>query len=645
MYLLFIDLVKAYDSVSRTGLWGVLKTKGVPADLPVLIRTYYSNKTCQIATEGVLSEEFTLTNGLGQGCCLAVMESWLKTDGPRTSWFTRVDGVLRRQALLSKYAIHQPWSFQEFGFADDLALATDTLDKLRTMHRNITNHLSAWGLTLSELKTEALVTLLQTDGALGLPGETGDKIKFTLAFKYLGSFIDWELTCDVDILHRVDQARKAFWRLNSSVWDVQQLRLSTKLSVYRACVLSVFLYGSETWTAGWMAHRKLKVFHMMCLRKISRVTRWRQQREGITNDNILQFLGVPTIAALLDQARLRWMGHVARMDNNRLPKQALFSFLPPEIGVHRLPGKQKGKRLRDAMVNSLQCIDIPLSAWVQMACVNEGKDWKLKTRTVACWYTPFPPRGRQDPPDRTVEHMRITNAPLRTRKKGWEQELAKAQADLADTVAEGPSYLAWEQTLTESPWATASAAARELYGQDWLDLEPDSLAVELVLGNTTWEPFFLTTFDFTLLASVVETAQALEHKNKLAPLVLSPMPAKPARTRLRQKQRRPPAFVLSSSGPSDAPAHPAQPVEKYWAAQQQAAGEGEHVCPLPHCSRKFPTKAGLSHHVMLVHREGSYRDQNWECPHCPRSFELEAGLTKHLPLYLLRMWCIFPWKG
>ena len=45
-FWLFVDLVKAYDSVSRNGLWAVLKAKGVPAELLFLIREYYSHKRC-----------------------------------------------------------------------------------------------------------------------------------------------------------------------------------------------------------------------------------------------------------------------------------------------------------------------------------------------------------------------------------------------------------------------------------------------------------------------------------------------------------------------------------------------------------------------------------------------------------------------
>ncbi len=33
---------------------------------------------------------------------------------------------------------------------------------------------------------------------------------------------------------------------------------------------------------------------------------------------------MPAVAAVLSYRRLRWLGHVARMDSDRLPKQVLF---------------------------------------------------------------------------------------------------------------------------------------------------------------------------------------------------------------------------------------------------------------------------------------------------------------------------------
>ena len=63
LYVLFVDLMKAYDSVSRQGLWAVLKCKGVPEHLISLIRRFYEGKVVRVAVEGTLSEPFALLLG------------------------------------------------------------------------------------------------------------------------------------------------------------------------------------------------------------------------------------------------------------------------------------------------------------------------------------------------------------------------------------------------------------------------------------------------------------------------------------------------------------------------------------------------------------------------------------------------------
>ena len=152
-----------------------------------------------------------------------------------------------------------------------------------------------------------------------------------------------------DISRRLDLARKAFWQLTANVWDVAQLALSTKLRVYRACMLSVLLYGAETWTTTFTCRRKLEKFHMQCLRKIAHVSLWDQERWSLPNAQLRQCLGVPSVMDLVSQARLRWLGHVARMDSSRLPKRMMFAFLPASVGVARPVGRRPGSGYRKHM--------------------------------------------------------------------------------------------------------------------------------------------------------------------------------------------------------------------------------------------------------------------------------------------------------
>jgi len=69
--------------------------------------------------------------------------------------------------------------------------------------------------------------------------------------------------------------------------------------------------------------KKLEVFQIRCLRRLCGFS----LLDKIPNTEIRARCQVPLIADLLRFRRLRWLGHVARMDNVRLPLQMMFSTM------------------------------------------------------------------------------------------------------------------------------------------------------------------------------------------------------------------------------------------------------------------------------------------------------------------------------
>ena len=71
LYVLFVDLQKAYDSIPRTALWSVLDRLGVPPVMLGLIRSLHEGMIAKVRVNGKLSDNISVTNGLRQGCTLA----------------------------------------------------------------------------------------------------------------------------------------------------------------------------------------------------------------------------------------------------------------------------------------------------------------------------------------------------------------------------------------------------------------------------------------------------------------------------------------------------------------------------------------------------------------------------------------------
>ncbi|KAJ8038823.1 hypothetical protein HOLleu_16363 [Holothuria leucospilota] len=112
-------------------------------------------------------------------------------------------------------------------------------------------------------------------------------------------------------------------KLQTRMWENKNLTLNTKMTVYPACVLSILLYGSETWTTYAKQETKLNVYHMRCFRKILGIT-W---EEKITYSEVLSKAKLPTIFAMLSERRLRWLDHVHRMEKGRIPKDLMYEQL------------------------------------------------------------------------------------------------------------------------------------------------------------------------------------------------------------------------------------------------------------------------------------------------------------------------------
>ena len=72
LYVCFIDLTKAYDSVDRTLLWTVLARFGVPQNTISVIRQFHDGmRACVWLDDRVCSRWFAVEQGLRQRCVLA----------------------------------------------------------------------------------------------------------------------------------------------------------------------------------------------------------------------------------------------------------------------------------------------------------------------------------------------------------------------------------------------------------------------------------------------------------------------------------------------------------------------------------------------------------------------------------------------
>lgn len=178
-------------------------------------------------------------------------------------------------------------------------------------------------------------------------------------FCYLDGFLSQNACVDDEITSRISKASASFGRLHHRLWSDHGIRLSTKIGVYRTVVLTTLLYGSESWT--WYRHhvKKLDQFHLRCLPKICGIS-W---KDRIPNTTVLERFEIEGIEALLIKGQLRWVGHLTRMEENRIPKALFYGEL---VGGQRSRGGQH-KRYKDVLKYNLKACDLPIETCERQA--------------------------------------------------------------------------------------------------------------------------------------------------------------------------------------------------------------------------------------------------------------------------------------
>ena len=174
----------------------------------------------------------------------------------------------------------------------------------------------------------------------------------------MGVFLTNEVSLDTEVDARIKKASMAFGCLNKLVWYQPAIKCSTKCRLFKAVILPVLLHGSESWAPLNHQFQRLNIFVNQCLRTILGLSLF----DKIRNTEIRNRAKIERIETLLRRRRLRWLGHIQKMENSRLPKQLVVSKIKEGKRLH---GKQK-QRWHDVVNADLKSLDM-VSTWRKKA--------------------------------------------------------------------------------------------------------------------------------------------------------------------------------------------------------------------------------------------------------------------------------------
>ena len=210
LYSTYVDLTKAFDTVSREGLWKIMIKFGCPAKFTSIVRQLHDGMMARVQDNGEASEAFPVTNGVKQGCVLAptlfsIMFSAMLSDAfretnPGINLTYRTDGsVFNIRRLQAKTKVSET-TINDFLFADDCALNTTSETSMQRTVNQFASACENFGLTISTKKTEVL-----HQPAPGTPYAepniqvNGERLKPVDKFTYLGSTLSRNVSIDEEV--------------------------------------------------------------------------------------------------------------------------------------------------------------------------------------------------------------------------------------------------------------------------------------------------------------------------------------------------------------------------------------------------------------------------------------------------------------
>ena len=187
---------------------------------------------------------------------------------------------------------------QSLAYADDIVLVSSNLDDLNCLVQTVNQIFNNFDIQLNLAKTKYMHMILESSQSM--THQTPMNIEIVNNFKYLGSILSNNSSIEEDINNRLSKASKVFQGLSRLILYKTSIRLGTKIKLFRAIILSILLFGSETWCPLISQIQRLQVFATRCLSKITGISSWQKVR----NTKLRRMTSIERVEVLIKQRRL-----------------------------------------------------------------------------------------------------------------------------------------------------------------------------------------------------------------------------------------------------------------------------------------------------------------------------------------------------
>ena len=254
--------------------------------------------------------------------------------------------------------------------------------------------MSLWGLEVSPEQTEILS--VDRNSRTNPPNITlrGQRLKNVEKFKYLGTYFTARpmaktvtkkrdtkkksrkktprqvaktsfLNANLD--NRVAKASGSFYCYAAPLYRRKDIPLRQKVKVFKVTAIPTLLYGSEVWAPSKDEVQRLESWQNRSMRYMMGII---YSKHGhVPSAELRRKCKLRKIEDLLRTRRLRWFGHAARMNPERLPKKMLTG----QLGRRRPVGRARTswRKVIKEDLEAIECDDYPVM-------VADREAWRKK---------------------------------------------------------------------------------------------------------------------------------------------------------------------------------------------------------------------------------------------------------------------------
>jgi hypothetical protein len=373
LWMAFVDLEKAFDRVPRQVVWWALRQVGIEESLVKVIQSMYEGAETAVKLRDGESKGFEVKVGVHQGSVLSPLLF-----------------IIVLEALSRKFRTGLPF---ELLYADDLVLMAETEELLMEKVRLWKENMEAKGLRVNLGKTKVMrccdgggrvvpsgrypcgvcgrgvgansvlcekCSKWVHAGCSGVEGPLKEGVHFECSaclgqtkvepvqvlksvellqgvnlevvseFCYLGDTIGAGGGSEEAARARVRCAWGKFNQLGSML-SVRGASLKVKGKIYATYVRSVLIYGSETWPMKVEDVRRLVRTERTMMRRMCGV----KLAQKIKCERLHERLGLDRVEEVVRRGRLRWFGHLERMNKDNVVSTCRTYEVDGQRGVGR----------------------------------------------------------------------------------------------------------------------------------------------------------------------------------------------------------------------------------------------------------------------------------------------------------------------